>query len=427
MSGDWLPPRSCSVIGAAHRRRELPCQDASLACSLIAGNATVQLMAVADGHGSRRYWLSEVGSALACEQARQAVAAALQHTPLTDQVRWRELLRRDLPEAIVQGWLAAISADWQRRPEAAQQAFTPTTYGCTLGLVLMTPRWWGYTGLGDWDLVLLPATGPAQLLSEEELADPGAHSAEATASLCLPQAAALCAGRAALQPLAENGLTLVLSTDGVRKSCATDADFLELCSQLAAIEAAAELADGLAHITSQGSGDDVSVAVGQYRAKGADRTGRSPTPALTAMALLLVTAAAGLGLAGWWWQRRVAAPRSVLPAQPAAVLPEAVRQEIRRQCAQPQLIATNLNQRRPQILRLLQADGRRQAQTWLASAERDPLGALIAASRLGPLPACEALQQELQRQWPPQQRSTPATPPPVRMPAAPPPRPSQQP
>jgi hypothetical protein len=145
------------------------------------------------------------------------------------------------------------------------------------------------------------------------------------------------------------------------------------------------------------------------------------------MALLLVTAAAGLGLAGWWWQRRVAARRSVLPAQPAAVLPEAVRQEIRRQCAQPQLIATNLNQRRPQILRLLQADGRRQAQTWLASAERDPLGALIAASRLGPLPACEALQQELQRQWPPQQRSTPATPPPVRMPAAPPPRPSQQP
>ena len=220
MSGAWLPPRSCSVIGAAHRRRELPCQDASLACSLMAGNATVQLMAVADGHGSRRYWLSEVGSALACEQARQAVTAALQHTPLTDQVRWRELLRRDLPEAIVQGWLAAISADWQRRPEAAQQAFTPTTYGCTLGLVLMTPRWWGCTGLGDWDLVLLPATGPAQLLSEEELADPGAHSAEATASLCLPQAAALCAGRAALQPLAENGLTLVLSTDGVRKSCA---------------------------------------------------------------------------------------------------------------------------------------------------------------------------------------------------------------
>ena len=124
-------------------------------------------MAVADGHGSSRYWLSQVGSALACEQARQAVATALQHTPLADQQAWRRLLEHDLPAAIVAGWQAAIAADWQQRPESEQQAFTPATYGCTLGLVLMTPQWWGYTGLGDWDLVLLPATGAARLLSEE--------------------------------------------------------------------------------------------------------------------------------------------------------------------------------------------------------------------------------------------------------------------
>ncbi|MEN9541284.1 MAG: hypothetical protein RLZZ459_1375, partial [Cyanobacteriota bacterium] len=108
MSGGWLHPRSCSVIGASHRRRGQPCQDASLACALPVGPSAVQLMAVADGHGSSRYWLSQVGSALACQQVRQAVATALQHTPLADQQRWRELLRRELPEAIVQGWLAAI-------------------------------------------------------------------------------------------------------------------------------------------------------------------------------------------------------------------------------------------------------------------------------------------------------------------------------
>ena len=423
MSGGWLHPRSCSVIGASHRRRGQPCQDASLACALPVGANAVQLMAVADGHGSSRYWLSQVGSALACEQARQAVATALRRTPLADQQAWRRLLEHELPAAIVAGWQAAIAADWQQRPESEQQAFTPATYGCTLGLVLMTPQWWGYTGLGDWDLVLLPATGAARLLSEETLTTTAATTAEATASLCLPQAAALCAGRAGLEPLTAPGLTVVLSTDGVRKSCATDADFLELCNQLAAIEARDELEEGLAHITSQGSGDDVSVAIGLHRCQEGGtpaRPRRAPPAALVALPLL-VSAAAALGLAGWWWQRRAA------PPQPARGLPAVVVREIGRQCAQPQRIAANLNQRRPQILRLQQADGLRQARAWLAAAERDPLGGVIAASRLGPLPACDGLRLTLQRHWQPRPPADATGPAAARMPPTSPPRPSRLP
>lgn len=221
----------------------------------------------------------------------------------------------------------------------------------------------------------------------------------------------------------------MLSTDGIRKSCATDGDFLELCAQLAAIDAAAELAEGLEHITSQGSGDDVSVAVGRYEAPGSGRAGRSRPPALLAIVLLLVSTAAGLGLAGWWWQRRVAAPRPLLPPPPATRLPEAVQKEMERQCAEPRRIRSTINQRRPQILRLRQAEGKDQAQKALAAADQDPLGALIAASRLGPLPACTALRQELEGQWQPQpsERSAGGTPPPGRMPGASPPGASQQP
>ena len=49
MTGRWLEPRCCTVIGAAHRRRGQPCQDASLCASLqSADGLPVGLMAVAD-------------------------------------------------------------------------------------------------------------------------------------------------------------------------------------------------------------------------------------------------------------------------------------------------------------------------------------------------------------------------------------------
>jgi len=451
VSGDWLPPRSCSVIGASHRRRGQPCQDASLACGLRADGGTLQLMAVADGHGSSRYWLSQVGSALACQQVRQAVATALQHTPLADQQRWRELLRRELPEAIVQGWLAAISADWQQRPEAAQQAFTPATYGCTLGLVLMAPQWWGCTGLGDWDLVLIPAHGAAQLISQEDPAAAGHDNAEATASLCLPQAAGLCTQRATLAPLiraheaAGAELTLLLSSDGVRKSCATDADFLELCGQLAAIETQAELAEGLAHITGAGSGDDVSVAVGRTgcgatatalparieRPKCGNNGGDLRRPPLMVLTLLLMASATGLGLAGWgWWRQRAGTPRPPAAAKEAehGAPPPPVLKEIERQCKQPPArIRANLSQRRMQFRQLQQAGDRQRALAMLEAADRDPLGALIAASRLGPLTTCAPLDLALDQQWQPLPPAAGAGRSPGRMPAIQPPQPSRQP
>mgnify|MGYP006946109058 CR=1 FL=1 len=96
----------------------------------------------------------------------------------------------------------------------------------SLALVLLAPRWWGYTGLGDWDLVQVSgdplASDPeANLISEE--ADPAA-AGEATASLCLANAPELCAHRSSLRPLSGGGpaFTLLLSTDGVRKSCDTE-------------------------------------------------------------------------------------------------------------------------------------------------------------------------------------------------------------
>lgn len=381
MSSGWLQARACSVIGAAHQRQGKPCQDAAISCSLPAGREQLQLMAVADGHGGSRYWLSQVGSSLACEQARQAVAQALQQTPLHATERWLQLLQHDLPAAIHSGWLQAIEADWQQRPEQ-EQPFSPLTYGCTLGLVLLAPRWWGCTGLGDWDLAAVEQGGAARLLSQES--DPELAAGEATGSLCQSMDQQGWFTRAQLQHLhAGDPLqALVLSTDGVRKSCATDADYLQLCAGVAELNDLAELEQGLARITAEGSGDDVSLAIA---VRGDGRPSHRPARRLGRLQVAAAGTAALLGLGGllsWGLLRRQEDP---------------IAAQAQQLCERPWQIQAMLNQRRSQFQAVLQTPNT--AAQLHAQAGVDPLGALIAASRHNPVQGCDRLKLELDRQW----------------------------
>lgn len=135
----WVAPIGASRTGAAHRRAGRPCQDAVL-CRELRGleGQPVMVMAVADGHGGRRYRRSEVGSRLACETALAAVQGALAARPLdTGEEGWRRWLERELPEAIQRDWLEAVAAHWQSDP--GEGGFEALLYGSTLGLVVMTP------------------------------------------------------------------------------------------------------------------------------------------------------------------------------------------------------------------------------------------------------------------------------------------------
>lgn len=440
-----------SVIGAAHRRQGRPCQDAALSRELLSPRGErLLLLAVADGHGGSRYWLSHVGSQLACELAATAVAAALADHELGAVERWRQLLASDLPAAIQHQWLEAIEADWRQRPEAGGEAFAPLTYGSTLGLALLAPGWWGCTGLGDWDLVRLERSG-AELVSEETaLEGPG----EATASLCLADALGRWHERSRLVPLtpATEPFSLLLSSDGIRKSCATDADFLSLSGHLAALIDGDALAGALAEITAAGSGDDVSVAIGHWGAGPvADppapptAPGRRPRPAARiagATALLGLAGVAAALAVGWHLlrsrqaQRPAPTPPQRLRPSPSPKLDAASRaslaRESQRLCRQPGTIAATLTQRKPQFRALL--DGQRQVAELLAGASRDPLGALIAASYRAPgaapaaAPAllggsCVELRQALEQQWRLQRLASGRMPPAPTPAPVPPPRP----
>lgn len=311
-------PVCCTRIGAAHLRCGQPCQDAAATAVLSSGDGeAVAVMAVADGHGHPLHRLSQVGSRLACEVAIEAVRAEIGDAAMggeEDLESWDLWLAEDLPVAIHTGWLVAIREHWEQLVEGRQEGmdgerqapshdqpglsmadatgglrspwrsgppdpFSPLLYGTTLGLVVMTPGWWGVTGIGDWDLLRLEPDGAGTLISEE---DPDAAPGESTFSLCMDGASELFRERSALYAMLPGGpgFRLLLSTDGVRKSCRGLSDFVALAGHLAASAdredpgqdrggvawdgSTSTLLPLLDRITREGSGDDVSVALGRW-------------------------------------------------------------------------------------------------------------------------------------------------------------------
>ena len=295
MVNHWIRPSCDSRTGASHLRRGAPCQDA---CGSVgfrdAAGIPIQVLVVSDGHGGARYARSDVGARLACEVAmrelEQALAPARVAHPGALQ-DWRDWLALELPARIVAAWLQAVEHHWRADPDTGGAGFSPVLYGATLGVLVLTPAWWAHTGLGDWDLVRIEADGAEgaagemaggeALLSEEPDCEGGG---EATFSLCLDGAGRHFAPRTALHPLTaeDSPFALLLATDGLRKSCGSDADFLTLCRYLAGLQpgghppGCTELAEALDHISRQGSGDDISVAVGRWAP--VDQVNAWPTP-----------------------------------------------------------------------------------------------------------------------------------------------------
>jgi len=452
----WSEVAVCSRRGAAHRRRGQPCQDACLALELpTAGGAPLRLLAVADGHGAALHSRSQVGSELACRAAAIALeeALALQPPPFAMEKRGASdpggeglegWLAEGWPAAVQHHWLALTEAHWRDHPDPAAPTYSPIPYGTTLGLLLLAPGWWAHAGLGDWDLVRIPAAGEGQLLSQEP---PFPGGGEQTSSLC--QGGSPPAGwRWGWEPVALGAapFALVLSTDGVRKSCGSDQDFRVLAGWLASLarqepgsgpkpggEAGPEpaLAAALDHISAEGCGDDGSVAIAHWggpalaagtgasalvegpgRApersgaggQGRTRMGRNRMGGNQRGARLLRGCGWGLvGLALAGLALVALGPTGLLPgALPPRALPPGVasgpgpgdpgdpwRREVERLCREPALLGPTLASRRSQVEALRR--GTLRPERLLAERGRDPLGALIAAGF--PATAADALRQ----------------------------------
>lgn len=289
-----------SVRGANHKRQGQPNQDAlelqtykttSASASFSGGFA-----AVADGHGSARYFRSDRGAKFAVKAASFAMAEMLGRYPgwtsgnddLQLAKRW---LKQHVPQLILHKWIEYVRHDISLQPYGSEEKALMSgrgdgnpksqpnrplatysqisdpelePYGAALGLALITDAYVAYASLGDVDVVTV--TGDGQ--SVRALA-PSEEVGEATHSLCLSDATSHF--QVELHALDEAGrpAMIFVGTDGFSKSYRTEAEFLETCKAYSAAirepdayrRVEGELTKWLTETTTSGSGDDVTVGM----------------------------------------------------------------------------------------------------------------------------------------------------------------------
>lgn len=266
MTAAWVVG-GATVRGAAHRRRDMPNQDA-IAWLPREGAAGHFVAAVSDGHGAAAHPRSDIGSQLAVEAASavldwylteggdaQALAAQVLHA-------WRAAVGRHAAAAPADDWV-----------EPADDKLLP--YGATLLGLAATDRLAVALQIGDGDLLLGYPDGRL----ERPLPDDAGLVGEQTYSLCSPDA--LQRFRVAVMPARPDaslpGLALrdaalpdfaMLSTDGVSKSFPDEAAFRAVAGHyrtalLTAGPAAVlqGLPAWLDEVSQRGSGDDVTLCL----------------------------------------------------------------------------------------------------------------------------------------------------------------------
>lgn len=212
---------SRTAMGGTHRLKGLPCQDHAIA-EEVQG---VQVLIVSDGHGSRRHFRSERGSALACQAARDAIVRLLSTEPPTGELTTERLTV--LGQTIIADWRKLVAIDLEDQPwteaELIEQQgilfpeqladltegrsdFIP--YGTTLVAAFATEAWWAGLQIGDGMLVTLDPMGNYIWPMPESAINEGSQ----TASICMndPELR-VCTGT---EPITG----LFVCTDGIEKA-----------------------------------------------------------------------------------------------------------------------------------------------------------------------------------------------------------------
>ena len=255
MSGNWSIIGD-SVRGAAHYRNNKPNQDAWA----FVQNEVCNVLAVADGHGSNKHTLSDIGAKLAVQVALELLNE-FAHADTGSNAKQIKQAADYLPSQLVQTWRAAVDEHDAGQTESAKDRYS--LYGTTLIAALLSTHFALYLQIGDGDLLLLGKTGIYSPLPKNPRL-----IANETYSLCEDKA--LYHIELTLQFFDHNPPPelIFLATDGYSNSFTDTADFQQAVQdfQLQITTHGADkiqqcLADWLNETSEQGSGDDVTVAM----------------------------------------------------------------------------------------------------------------------------------------------------------------------
>ncbi len=245
-----------SVPGAAHLRRGAPNQDA-IAHGPASGAGDHAILALSDGHGSAAHPRSDIGARLAVEAALAVLETALREAgaALPDPL--------GVGAAVIDLWRERVRAHLAanpRLPEEARADDPLQLYGATLVAAAATPRGVLVLQLGDGDLLVRFTDGAIVRPLPDDLELVG----DQTYSLCLPDARERLRGAVVTDVDAID--LLMLSTDGLSKSFAHEADFVRLAGtwsgtlEAMGLDAVVEaLPEWLSAASERGSGDDITL------------------------------------------------------------------------------------------------------------------------------------------------------------------------
>ncbi len=263
----WQALGAC-VLGAQHRRANLPCQDAlhwTPPRSDLEAHPPPLIMAVADGHGSARSFRSQSGARFAVYEACKLLME-MAELSLPEITR---LAADKFPQSLTRDWREQVARDLRENPFTPEEqarlgdAGDALAYGTTLLSALVTEHFIAYWQLGDGDILAVwedgrverPLPGDARLFAND------------TTSLCGDKAWK--DFRCHVQPVLDKPPSLLLlCTDGYSNSFADDAgflqagrDFLTLLETKGTAYVKKALPDWLAQTSEAGSGDDVSLGL----------------------------------------------------------------------------------------------------------------------------------------------------------------------
>lgn len=268
-----------SVRGATHERVGVPNQDAIHWLSESGGLPLV--LAVADGHGSRKSFRSETGARLAVETAAQVISDFLLGQTQTEPLSVAKRAAEEwLPAALVRAWLAAVTSHLSAHPlspdeltllcvngsgpgEQFPQSNSQLAYGTTVLTAAVTEDFILYLQLGDGEILVVTDEGEvtSPLPKDQRL------FANETTSLCSPEAWR--DFRVSFQVISNAPPALILlSTDGYPNSFRDESGFLKVGPDILemvraeGLDAVNEhLESWLRESTYAGSGDDVTLGI----------------------------------------------------------------------------------------------------------------------------------------------------------------------
>jgi serine/threonine protein phosphatase PrpC len=267
-----------SARGSAHIRKGLRNQDAIL-WSPASGSGDAVILAVSDGHGSKEHYRSDTGSRLAVEAAVATLGDFLSRLRNAD-LSAINAAAIEIPSRLHSAWCAKVDADLEKSPiepsTSARRADRFLPYGATLVAAAAAPRFVLLVQIGDGDLVVGFSDGRLT----RPLPDDTGLVGEQTHSLCDPDAAKSNLFRLQVLPVLDTGAKLdflMLSTDGLSKSCPDDGAFMKLAAEWRGTvsrdgvdSVSSSLESWLASASERGSGDDITLGFAVRRSP-ADR------------------------------------------------------------------------------------------------------------------------------------------------------------